>query len=183
MSATVKSWVGGIVMVVLVFGFTASTEAAVAWSDNFDSYGNGTGIIGQGAWVGWEQVGTDDALVTNTQSNSAPHSLAMGGATMVDVVPQFSGVTSGIQTLTVMTYVPGNSVSGASDIGFLSAHKGFQGATGTQWFGPLTLDMGAKNVNGNAAVPLVYDQWIPAQVVFDITTVRLSSSGIVVKSV
>ena len=157
-------------MVVVVFGLTASTQAASAWSENFDLYGNGTGIIGQGAWVGWEQVGTADALVTNAMSNSVPHSLAMGGATEIDVVPQFSGVTSGVQTFDVMTYVPANSIGGAgfTDIGLMSAHAGFQGAPSTQWFVPYKLDMGTGLVNSNAATPIITDQWIPAQVVFDI---------------
>ena len=152
-------------MVVLVFGVT-STQAA--WTENFDSYANGSTIIGQGAWVGWEQVGTDDTIVTNAQASSAPNSLQMGGATMVDLVPQFSGVTSGIWTLDVMTYVPGNSLTGGGDIGFLPRHKGFQGAPDTQWFGAFTLDMANGNVPGDTPQPIVRDQWIPAQVIFDI---------------
>ncbi len=171
MSAMVKSWISCIVMVVVVFGLTASTQATPsAWSDDFDLYGNGTGIIGQGAWVGWAQVGTADALVTNAQANSVPHSLAMGGATEIDVVPQFSGVTSGIQTLDVMTYVPASSIGGAgfTDIGLMSRHEGFQGATDTQWFTAFGFGMGNGLANGNAETPLITDQWIPAQVVFDI---------------
>lgn len=167
MSARLKSRISSVVAVVCVFALTSGATAAI-FADNFDTYLPGSTIIGQGDWVGWEQVGTDDALVTNTLANSAPNSLQMGGATMIDLIPQFSGATSGTVTLDVMTHVPGNSVLGSSDIGFLSAHKGFQGATSTQWNGGLTLDMVSGLVNGNAAVPIIRDQWIPVRAVFDI---------------
>jgi len=153
-------------MVVLVFGLTASARAD--WSDNFDSYAAGSGILGQGAWVGWNQTGTDDALVTAAQASSAPNSLAVGGATMVDLVPQFSGATSGIWTFDVNTFVPDASVLKSCDIGILSAHQGFQGATATQWNGGLTLNMANGLVNNNAAVPIIREQWIPVRMVFDI---------------
>jgi len=161
-----KSWISGVVMVVFVFGLTAGTRAD--WVDNFDGYANGSTIIGQGAWVGWEQVGTDDTIVTNAQANSAPHSLQMGGATMVDLVPEFGGATSGIETLDVMTFVPTGSSTGSSHIGFLSRHKGFQGAANTQWFGPFTLDMAGNQVPGDDPQTIIRDQWIPVHVDFDI---------------
>jgi len=152
------------VVVVLVFGLTA--DARAAWSDDIP-YANGSTIIGQGAWVGWEQVGTDDSIATNAEAFSAPNSLLMGGAATVDLIPEFSGVTSGVQTLTVMTFVPTGS-AGASDIGFLSRHKGFQGAADTQWFGPFSLNMNNEQVCGNADVTIVRDEWIQMKTIFNI---------------
>jgi len=153
-------------MVVLVLGLTASARAV--WSDDFDSYPAGTMILGEGAWAGWNQTGIDDAPVTNEKANSAPNSLEVGGATMVDLIPQFSDATSGIWIFDVMTFVPEDSVLKSSDIGFLSAHQGFQGAAATQWNGGLTLNMENGLVNNNAAVPIIRDQWILVKTIFDI---------------
>lgn len=155
-------------LMALAVGAVAAGGAKAAWTENFDSYANGSTIIGQGAWVGWAQTGTLDTIVTNALSNSSPNSLQMGGVTEIDLVPQFSGASVGTWILNVMTYVPGGSDTEFVDIGFLARHDGFQGAPDSQWFGPLKLDMANDNVNGNAAVPLIRDQWVPAQAVFDI---------------
>ena len=144
----------------------AASGAYGAWSENFDSYLNGSKILSQGAWVGWHQTGIEDTTVTDAQAASAPHSLVMGGPAMVDLVPQFSGATSGTWYLDVMTYVPGTSNSKSSDIGFLARHTGFQGAPNTQWFGPFTLNMETGMVNG--ALPIIRDQWVPMHTVFDL---------------
>ena len=144
----------------------AASGAYGAWSENFDSYLNGSKILSQGAWVGWHQTGIEDTTVTDAQAASAPHSLVMGGPAVVDLVPQFSGATSGTWYLDVMTYVPGTSNSKSSDIGFLARHTGFQGAPNTQWFGPFTLNMETGMVNG--ALPIIRDQWVPMHTVFDL---------------
>jgi hypothetical protein len=144
----------------------AASGAYGAWSENFDSYLNGSTILSQGAWVGWHQTGIEDTTVTDAQAASAPHSLVMGGPAVVDLVPQFSGATSGTWHLDVMTYVPGTSNSKSSDIGFLARHTGFQGAPNTQWFGPFTLNMETGMVNG--ALPIIRNQWVPMHTVFDL---------------
>ena len=169
MTRRIRFLVSSIVMVTLAFGVTASTQAA--WTENFDSYADGSGIIGQGDWVGWEQAVTDDAPVTNAMSYSPGNSLAMGGTTgNMDAIWQFSDVTSGIWTIAAMTYVPQSSIGGSGyvDIGFLSRHTGFQGATDHQWFGALFFPMSSGNVNNNGNTPMIADQWIPVKAVFDI---------------
>ena len=144
----------------------AAGGAHGALMETFDTYLNGSTIIGQGAWVGWEQVGTADANVTNAEAFSDPHSLVMGGATEIDLVPQFTGATSGLWNVDVMTYVPGAADTGTADVGFLARHKGFLGATDTQWFGAISLNMQSGMVNNN--VVIIRDQWILAEANFDI---------------
>jgi len=155
---------GSLVAVAVVV--MAAGDARGAWTDNFDNYANGSTILTQGDWVGWHQVGTEDTIVDDAQASSAPHSLQMGGEAVVDLVPQFTGATSGIWYLDVMTYVPATSNSKSSDIGFLARHTGFQGAGDTQWFGPFTLNM--ETGMANDTVPIVRDKWIPMRTVFDI---------------
>lgn len=156
----------GVITVALVAIATGGAQGA--WMETFDSYASGSSIIGQGAWVGWEQVGTDDAIVTNAESFSASNSLQMGGASTIDLVPQITGATSGIWNVNVMTYVPSGSSSGFADVGFLARHKGFMGAPDTQWFGAISLNMATGKVNSNDSVDIIRDQWVPAQATFDI---------------
>jgi|GEM_PF-3219029 len=155
----------------IAFGFLTLVSAAAAhaqWKDDLDSYLTGSTIIGQGNWVGWQQTGTDDSIVTAEKAFTAPHSLKMGALSQVDLIPEFEGVTSGVWFLDVMTYVPAASTVGVSDIGFLARHTGFQDAIDTQWFGPFQLNMDNNTVSGNAAMPIIRDRWIPVNIVFDI---------------
>ena len=156
----------------------AATNAH-AWSDGFEDYAVGGGVIGQGAWVGWENVGTDDAVVVNTIVHSGDKSLQVGGEAMVDLVPQFSGVTSGTWTVSAWTYVP-SGTTGGFDMGGLSRHKGFQGATDTQWFGHIgfSLGDGTNGTFGSEAVQ--YDTWVEIKSVLNIDahTFDLSYDGV-----
>jgi hypothetical protein len=88
------------------------------WSDNFDGYANGSGVIGQGGWVGWTGTAPPpDGFVDNAQSSSAPNSMRAqpGTATTsnTDAVQTFA-VAGGAYTFKGMTYVP----SSASGDGF-----------------------------------------------------------------
>jgi hypothetical protein len=144
-------------------------SASAVWTDNFDSYSNESTIIGQGAWVGWEQAGTDDTTVSSTFANSGTNSLLMGATTLpTDVVAEFSGVTSGLWNFEVMTYVP-TGTSSWVDIGHLAAHKGFQGAEASQWFTAFSIfsSQGWAGLGGGS-VPIVRDTWVPVQGLFDI---------------
>ena len=69
MSAMVKFWVSGIVMVVLVFGLTAGTGAAVY--ENFDGYTAGTVIPAGNGWVGWGGPAAANGIVSSPPSNTA----------------------------------------------------------------------------------------------------------------
>ncbi len=138
--------------------------ATADWSENFDSYGLGTGIIGQGGWEGWDGNPAPDGYVTDVQSLSAPHSLDVEPTT--DVVQEFN-ITSGEWTITAWNYIP-------------------SGSTGTQYFILLTLYMGNDSdwalqlvfnsdsgqvivTEGTATAAIIYDQWVEVKVEIDLT--------------
>ena len=77
---------------------------AQPWSDNFDSYANGSGLHGQGGWRGWDGSIAADAYVSNLYSRSAPHSAEIRPTS--DIVQQFTGATSGQWVMTGWVYIP-----------------------------------------------------------------------------
>ena len=64
-----SAFVGGAAALLLAAG-----SASAQWSDNFDSYANGTLLDNINGWAGWDDIGIDAATVTDAQSRSAPHS-------------------------------------------------------------------------------------------------------------
>ena len=83
-----------------------ATGASAQWSDNFDGYANATQLHGVGGWKGWDNVPGAGALVTNAQSSSAPHSVAITGAS--DLVHTYSGANSGLWAYTGQVFIPSN---------------------------------------------------------------------------
>jgi hypothetical protein len=158
-------------------------SASAQWSDNFDSYVDGSGIIGQGAFVGWEQTGTDDTPVSNSQSVSGANSLEMANG--VDVIPEFSGVTSGNWHLSVMAYVTSFQNSW-TDIGILTRHAGFQGAADSNHIGQFTMQcfggdqfnalVGGQVEAGGVTLPFSTGVWKEITAEIDIDARRMSWS-------
>jgi hypothetical protein len=89
------------------------------FSENFDSYANGSGILGQGGWIPWNipllsypPGFPPDGFVDNAQSSSSPNSLRiqLGTATtsQTDAVHKITAV-GGKWTASIKSYVPSTS--------------------------------------------------------------------------
>jgi len=137
--------------------------ASADWSDDFDSYALGSGLIGQGGWDGWEGAAAADAFVTDAQAYTAPHSLASIPTT--DIVQVFTE-TSGQWEMTAYMYIP-------------------TGSTGNQYFimlnsyWPNTNDWSIQvELNGDAGTvtdtmasvvgTMIYDAWVQIRVEIDL---------------
>jgi MYXO-CTERM domain-containing protein len=94
----------GAAAVLAVFSATVCAD----WVENFDSYQVGSGLHGQGGWLGWEGDPQWDAYITDLYAHSAPNSLESTGNT--DIVHEFAGYTSGQWTFTAWQYVPDDFV-------------------------------------------------------------------------
>jgi len=90
----------GLLAAVLILVPAASAD----WSENFDSYAAGSGMIGQGGWEGWDASPAADALVSALYSLSSPHSVQILPTS--DLIHQWSGYTSGHWVLTCWSFVP-----------------------------------------------------------------------------
>ena len=93
---------------VLVFMLVVASVSVADWSENFDSYADGSGLIGQGGWEGWDGDTAPDAYVTTTQFISAPHGIDIEPTS--DVVQEFD-ITAGSWVITAWNYIPTGSCS------------------------------------------------------------------------
>ncbi|MCA9278038.1 MAG: hypothetical protein H6815_04530 [Phycisphaeraceae bacterium] len=154
-------------------------DGGVVFSDNFDAYAVGGGIIGQNNWIGWDLVGLDH-VVSNAQSTSAPNSLHYG-IDEADVVQDFFNqgavIDAGVVTVSVMTYIPNNAI-GESAVIMLNT---YDGNTATHvWsmqtpFAALLGLVGGGFAGGtynqhelDLQQPIMYDAWVEYKVVIDL---------------
>jgi hypothetical protein len=78
----------------------------VKWSDNFDSYEDGSSIHRQGGWKGWDNNSDYTAYVSSERSRSPPHSLDIKSPS--DLVRTYFGDYYGEFNYTVWIYYPEN---------------------------------------------------------------------------
>ena len=69
-----------VLAVLAVAAIPAAADAQVFFADHFDTYANGSTIAGQGGWETWDNAPGADTTVTNAQSFTTPHSLAVSGS-------------------------------------------------------------------------------------------------------
>lgn len=147
-------------------------EGAPYFTENFDSYADGSQMHGQGGWKGWGNNPVFGALVTSAQANSAPHSVEIVGGAVApgsDLVHEFAGFDSGVQTVVAWQYIPtgflGNSffivLNSYDDLGATnnwSVQVRFDSVLGQ------VVDTGAS---GNT-LPIVLDRWVELRVEIDL---------------
>ncbi len=135
------------------------------WSDNFDSYDNGSKMCGQGGWECWFNDPVD-ALVTDAQANSKPHSVECIGAS--DLVYPHLGADSGQWTLSTMHYIPtGNNAST-----YLIVNNEYDANARTaQWAIEIQFTTGGKvldDFRGENDINTIYDKWVPIRIEIDL---------------
>ena len=86
---------------------TKSATTDIVWSDNFDSYADGSSMHGQGGWKGWDNDENFTAYVSSTVSRSSPHSVDI--YKFSDLVREYSGYTRGEYIYTAYIYIPSNN--------------------------------------------------------------------------
>jgi len=168
----VRWFVLGVVAAV-AFALPATVQAQV-FSDNFDSYAAGSTIAGQGGWETWASNPAANATVVNSQSYSAPNSLAVQDA--ADIVHQFGGLTTGLWYAKVRTYVP-STQSGELFFIILNRYDGGACAgTACNWSVQLAMcrsgclttgvnpgfatNLGGSDIAGTGSAALITDQWV-----------------------
>ncbi len=155
-----KVW-GVIGVAVLALAVPATVQAQF-FSDNFDGYASGSGIIGQGGWEGWDGNPGADASVTSGQAASLPNSLAVSGG--ADVVQVFSGVSGGTWYAKVKTFVPSSQTG---NLYFIILDEYAHGGP-YHWAVQMRLsasegvveNVGGTDVPGAGSVPIITDEWV-----------------------
>jgi hypothetical protein len=163
-----KILIGAIAACWLIAAGTA--QAATNWTEKFDTYANGSQVVGQGGWQPWDNTPAISAIVTNAHAFSGNNSIRIAGTALTagnysDLVHQFTGYTSGTWLFSAWQYVPSGATGNSyfilndnySDGGpYNSAIQyHFNLAAGT------VVDEGAGQTS--SSLPIVLDQWTQLQ--------------------
>ncbi|MCH7700366.1 MAG: hypothetical protein IID37_01645 [Planctomycetes bacterium] len=156
------------------------------WSDDFESYANGSQMHGQGGWQGWDGSSGAGAFVTQVQNHTTGGLQSVDIRTASDLVYPFSGHDSGVWNLTVWQYVPG--IMNAPNGQYFIVQKEYNDGGPYQWSiqmqvendGTVHCDCGAAD-NGTPGVMWIADAWnlIEAEIDLDGDSVTLSYNGTV----
>ncbi len=163
-----KSLTGLITSLALLGAVSAASGQSI--SDNFDSYTLGS-ISGQGSWEGWTGNAAVAGSVTAAQALSGSQSL--GVVVGNDTVRPFTGVSSGLWTLSLQQYVPSAS-SGNSWVILMNSYP-----ANLNWSAQIYADITAGQMlsqdTPTASVALVKDQWVPIRFDIDLNAGSVTS--------
>ena len=135
--------------------------ASAQWSDNFDSYAAGSGLIGQGGWDGWEGSAAADAFISDTYAMSAPNS--MQAIPTTDIVQEFAE-TSGDWIMTGYCYIPTGSTGKQY---FIMLNTYDAGTSTFDWSVQLEYDSDGAIVTdyySSSVTALINDAWVQVRV-------------------
>ncbi|MFG0330083.1 MAG: hypothetical protein ACF8PN_09320 [Phycisphaerales bacterium] len=159
----------GILTVGALAGFaiaqTSQAQVSPPWSEDFDSYANGTAISTVGGWSNWDNDPLWESFVSNSQANSGANSLDIVGNS--DTVMVFEDVECGTWTFTTQQFVP-NGFSGESYFILLNqySHGGDKSWSTQVRFNSATGQVEA-DFSGEV-LPLVTGQWVELRVEIDL---------------
>jgi hypothetical protein len=162
-------------VIALVVMVAFATTAVANWSEDFDSYGNGTGIIGQGGWEGWGGDPTWEAFVTDFVSQSAPHSIDITPTS--DIIHQFTEYSAGQVIVSAYCYVPSSAVG---EQYFILLDQYDHGGTTNHWAVQVMFGLGVvESQFDEITLPLIYNQWVEfrVEIDFDLDSMHLLYGG------
>ena len=154
----------GLTTIIALLG-TVSLASGQSMFDNFDTYTVGS-IAGQGGWQGWTGNAAVAGTVSTLQASSGAQSLQLVAGN--DTVRPFSGVTSGLWTLSLQQYVPSAS-SGVSWVITMNSYP-----SSLNWSAQVQADISqglvgvfdGAGVQAGSTLSLIKDQWVDIR--FDI---------------
>jgi len=145
---------------------------SLGWSDNFDSYANGTYLYHVGGWYGWDDDPAACGTVTDAQAHSAPHSIMVNDTS--DAIHPFVPAFTGDQwVITAWQYIPA-TLSGTT---YFIVNAYYEDGGTKYWSVELHFDPATGQVydalrdpNAFSPLPIVYDQWVEIRVEVDFDT-------------
>ncbi len=141
------------------------------WSDNFDSYADGTYLYNVGGWTGWDNDPAAAGTVTSARYRSAPHSIVVNDT--ADAIHPFTNFDGGRWTIRAWQYIP-SGLSGATYfiVNSYYQHNGPYFWTVELHFDPATgrVKDALRDPSGTSTLPILYDQWVEIRIEVDFTT-------------
>ena len=139
------------------------------WSDDFDSYANGTLLYQVNGWTGWDDNPAAAGTVSNTQSHSAPHAIAVNDT--ADAIHQLTGFEGGQWIITAWQYIP----SDLSGLSYFVVNSYYQHGGPYYWTVEMHFDPDTDQVtdalrdpDGEHPLPILYDQWVEIRIEVDL---------------
>jgi len=140
------------------------------WADDFDNYTLGQYLDGtpdDGGWKGWDNDSQFGAYVSDSQSQSTPHSvdITWDGGIAVDLVHEFSGVNQGDWIFTAWQYIP-SDFSGETNFNLMNTYEDGGLHENPHWSNALTFSSITGMVESweSAMLPLIFDQWVEIRI-------------------
>lgn len=139
----------------------SAPATAQAFSDNFDTYANGTVLNGVGGWKGWDNNVAVAGVVTNARRISLPNSMVCDGPTNTDAIHPVTGATSGKWLLSVKQRIQLGDL-GAGNV-FVIGNNQYNDGGPYIW----AIQCSASNTTTTVtddlrggSLPLVYNRWV-----------------------
>jgi hypothetical protein len=136
------------------------------WSEGFESYADGSGLVGQGGWTAWDDdPALAGATVTSEQAHSGAHSVRI--TDVDDTVQTFSGIVDGVWRLTAWVYVP----STMTDTQYFILLNDYNVGGAKDWSLDLELDGATgkvRDLESGSELDLVTDQWCEIECIFNL---------------
>ena len=156
-------------LIVVGVALLAGGPALADWADNFDAYALGTRLDNVGGWFGWDNVPASAGTVSDAQSLSSPHSIAVSNTLGDDAVHPFTpALASGAWTFTAHQYIP----SGLDGLTYFILNNVYNHGGPHQWAIEMHMDpvtgLVNENIHGGTTAPIVYDCWTEIRVEFDL---------------
>ncbi|MCP4607984.1 MAG: hypothetical protein GY845_04640 [Planctomycetes bacterium] len=153
-----------VVMILLIAGISSVASAEI-FSEDFESYANGSALHGQGGWKGWNNDSSAGAPVSSLYSYSGSNSVEVVGS--ADLVHEFDHA-EGRWELSIMQYIP----SGTKGNSWFILLNTYNDNGAQDWSVQLVFDLGTGEItsdydNGTLA-NIVYDKWVEIKCVIDL---------------
>jgi len=149
-------------MLACAVGISVNTANA-QFEDNFDQYANGTLLHNINGWHGWDADGGVAGTVTNAQSDSAPHSIAIG--VFIDAVNELGNPTDGNWRMSVKMYIP----SGSTGQQFFIMQNTYNDFGPYNWSVQTLFDSDTGMITDDfdtvwPGAPIPFDQWFEIEI-------------------
>jgi hypothetical protein len=160
--------------IALPVALALSGSASADFAAQFDAYLAGTRLQNVDGWKGWDNVAGHAGIVSNDFFYTGDSSLKIQGYT--DAVRTFSGVSSGLWSVSAKQYIPGGQ-GGLSYLILMNRYVDGGNTDAGMWSTQLRFDLAAGLVHDDfrgGSVPIVTNQWGDVRVDVDLTanTVR-----------
>jgi len=154
-----------VVVVILLIAGMSSVASADIFSEDFESYADGSALHGQGGWKGWNNTSSAGAPVSSLYAYSGSNSVDV--VSSADLVHEFD-LAGGRWEFSIMQYIPGGT-TGESWFILLNTYSD----NGAQdWSVQLDFHLGTgtitSNYQGGTLANIVYDKWIEIKCVIDL---------------